>query len=137
MVVRRLARVAMTWLPLAMIAVIGVALSIYASLRSAQYSEAQARAEFERQAIGEIGALEVRINASFGAVNALAALYEARGSVEQGEFQRFADMILTDDPSIQALEWAQVVTGDERAGVEQRLSVEYRLRHPFHRTRRR
>jgi hypothetical protein len=42
-VMQRVARVALTWLPLALIAVIGVALSTRASLRSAQYGKAQAR----------------------------------------------------------------------------------------------
>jgi len=73
---------------LVLIVVVGLALSIYASFRSAQNGEAQAWAEFERQATGDVDALKARINASFGAVAALAALYNARDSVEQGEFER-------------------------------------------------
>jgi diguanylate cyclase (GGDEF)-like protein/PAS domain S-box-containing protein len=115
----------LAWLPFALIVFVGVAVSVYASLRAAQYTEAQARADFERQAVGEIGALKVRINASLGAVTALAALYEARGDVERREFQRFAETILAADPSIQALQWAQVVSAAERAAVERRLSAEY------------
>jgi PAS domain S-box-containing protein len=117
--------VASTWLPLALVVGIGLALSVYASVRGAQYSAAQTRAEFERRAIQEIGTLKARINASFGAVTALAALYQSRGSVDHGEFSRFAETILTDDPSIQALEWAPVIAGEERADVERQLSAEY------------
>jgi diguanylate cyclase (GGDEF)-like protein len=119
----RLARKAMAWLPLALITVIGVALSIYASILGARYGEAQARAEFEREALGEIGALKVSINASLGAVTSLAALYEARGSVEPSEFKRFADTLLASDPSIQALEWAKVVNHDQRSAVERQMST--------------
>ncbi len=122
---RPIARVALAWLPFALIVFIGVAVSAYLSFRGAQYAEAQARADFERQAVDEIGALKVRINASFSAVTALAALYEARGDVGREEFQRFAATIQTANPSIQALEWAQVVGGAERAEVERRLSADY------------
>ena len=55
---QRLARVALRWLPLVLIVVVGLALSIYASFRSAQNSEAQAWAEFERQATGDDGRAE-------------------------------------------------------------------------------
>jgi diguanylate cyclase (GGDEF)-like protein/PAS domain S-box-containing protein len=122
---RRLASVALAWLPFALIVLIGVTVSVYASFRSAQYADAHARADFERQAESEIGTLKVRINASLGAVTALAALYEARGDVARAEFQRFAETMLAADPSIQALEWAQVVSGAQRAQVERRLSAEY------------
>jgi diguanylate cyclase (GGDEF)-like protein/PAS domain S-box-containing protein len=129
--VQRLARFALTWLPLALIVVIGVALSIYGSFRSAHYDEAQARAAFEREATGEIGALKARINASIGAVTALTALYEARGNVERREFERFARTILAGDPSIHVLEWAQVVPWNERADVERRLAADYGFDVPF------
>ena len=125
MVIQRLTRGALAWLPLAMIAVIGVALSIFVSFRDAQDAGTQARAEFERQAIREIGTLKARIDASFSAVTALAALYEARGNVSQGEFQRFARTVLTDGLPIQALGWAQVVAAEERAEIERQLSAEY------------
>lgn len=125
MVVQRLRRVALTWLPLAIIVVIGIALSTYASFRIAQDGDVQARAEFERQAIREIATLKEKIDTSFSALTALAALYEARGNVDQSEFQRFAETVLTDDLPIQALEWAPVVAGDERASVERQLSAEY------------
>ncbi len=117
----------MAWLPFALIVLVGVAVSVYLSSRSAQYADAHARADFERQAVDEIGALKLKINASFGAVTALAALYEARGDVQPEEFQRFAETILAADPSIQALEWAQVVSGAERDEVERRLSADYGL----------
>jgi len=122
---QRVWTVALRWLPLTLIAVLGVALSSYATFRSAQYEAAQTRASFESQAIREIGAVKARISASLGAVNALAALYNARGTVEQGEFARFAQTILAPHPSVQALEWAQLVTEEERAGVEQQLAAEY------------
>jgi diguanylate cyclase (GGDEF)-like protein/PAS domain S-box-containing protein len=122
---RRLAGIALAWLPLALIILVGVAVSAYVSFRSAHYAEAEARADFEREALGEIVALKARINASFGAVTALAALYEARGDVDRREFQRFAETILAADPSIQALGWAQVVSGADRAEVERRLSAGY------------
>ncbi|HUB15496.1 MAG TPA: EAL domain-containing protein [Acetobacteraceae bacterium] len=122
-----LRRAASAWLPLALIVAIGVALSVYASFRTAQYDRVQARAAFERQALGEIGALKVKIDASFGEVIALAALYETRHDVGRDEFQRFARTILDYDPSIQALEWAQTVDGRERGNVERRLSAEYGL----------
>lgn len=125
MVSRRLAKVALAWLPFALIVLVGVAVSAYVSFRSAQYAETEARADFEREAFGEIGALKVRINASLGAVTALAALYEARGDVARREFERFAETMLAADASIQALEWAQVVSGAERAAVERRLSADY------------
>ena len=100
-----------------LIVVVGLALSIYASFRSAQNGEGQAWAEFERQATGDVDALKARINASFGAVAALAALYNARDSVEQGEFERFAETILARDPSVQTLEWAQVVAEGSVSGL--------------------
>ena len=115
----------MAWLPLTLIIVVGVGLSIYASILGGRYGETQEWAEFERQAIGEIGALKVSINASLGTVTSLAALYEARGTVEPGEFKRFADMMLASDPAIQALEWAKVVTHDQRAAVEHELATAF------------
>ena len=114
MVSRPIARVALAWLPFALIVFIGVAVSAYLSFRGAQYAEAQARADFERQAVDEIGALKVRINASFSAVTALAALYEARGDVGREEFQRFAATIQTANPSISG---AGVGAGGGRGGA--------------------
>ncbi len=113
----------MAWLPLTLIIAIGVALSIYAAILGARYGEAQARADFEREATGAIGALKVSIDASLGAVTSLAALYEARGTVERSEFQRFADIMLANDPAIQALEWAKVVPDDQRETVEHELAT--------------
>jgi CHASE1-domain containing sensor protein len=66
---QRVWTVALRWLPLTLIAVLGVALSSYAAFRSAQYEAAQTRASFESQAIREIGAVKARISASLGAVN--------------------------------------------------------------------
>ena len=45
--------------------------------------------------------------------------------MEQGEFERFAETILAGDRSIQALEWAQVVAGEDRVGAERRLAAKY------------
>jgi CHASE1-domain containing sensor protein len=112
------------WAPLALIVVVGVALSICASVVSAGFNAAQTRAEFERQASGEIAALKVSIAASLNAVNSLSALYQARGTAARDEFQRFAETILASDPSIQALEWARVVVHDQRADVERGLAEE-------------
>lgn len=113
----------MAWFPLTLIIATGAALSIYASILGARYGETQARAAFEREATGEIGALKVSINASLGAVTSLAALYEARDTVQPDEFKRFADIILASDPAIQALEWAKVVSLDQRAAVERELTA--------------
>ncbi len=124
MIQRRL-RFVVAWLPLTLIVVIGAALSIGASIGTARWEAAQAQAEFERQAGGEIDALKVSINASSGAVTALGALYEARGPVTKSEFERFAATIRAGDPSIQALGWAQVVPHDQRAEVERQLAEEY------------
>jgi CHASE1-domain containing sensor protein len=120
-----LARVAKAWVPLTLIVAIDVALSIYASIVSARFGEARARAEFERQAIGEIAALKISIDAALGAVTSLAALYEARGTVERGEFKRFAETILVSAASIQALEWTRVVPHDQRAVAEEQLAREF------------
>ena len=96
-VVQRLRRLALTWLPLAIIVVIGIALSTYASFRIAQDRDVQARAEFERQAIREIATLKEKIDASFSALTALAALYEARGNVDQANSSGLPETVLTDD----------------------------------------
>jgi diguanylate cyclase (GGDEF)-like protein len=123
--VLRLARLAMAWLPLTLIIAVGVAVSIDASVLSARYGEARARAEFERRADGEIAALKISIDTALGAVTSLAALFEARGTVERSEFKRFAETILGSNASIQALEWAKVVPHDQRASVEAQLTAEF------------
>jgi len=60
----RLPKETKVWAPLALIVVVGVALSIYASVVSAGFDAAQTRAEFERRAGGEIAALKVSVGAS-------------------------------------------------------------------------
>ena len=122
---QRLRTVALRWLPLVLIVVVGLALSIYASFRSAQNGEAQAWAEFERQATGDVDALKARINASFGAVTALAALYKPATAWSRASLSGLPKRSWLDDPSVQTLEWAQVVAEGERVGVERRLTAEY------------
>lgn len=75
----------------------------------------QSKVEVERLVLAEV-------NDVANKVNSLAALFKASDNISLTEFNLFSEGILEQSSSVRALEWAPIVTFDERVTFEQKSS---------------
>jgi signal transduction histidine kinase/CheY-like chemotaxis protein len=121
---RQIARVAGNWLhrlgpvvPVPLVAVLGVALSLYAFITWRTFEAATAENDFKVAATVRIANLRRNIAKPFDGVLYVEALIEAVGPVDELIFNRFAGQVLGGNPEIQQLIWAPVQTARSDAPV--------------------
>ena len=105
-------------LPTITAALIGLALSVSAWFAASLREEGLAALELSARANDHALILQNGINAYLSKLNALRALYDARGSVSREEFGKFAHDILRTQTAILAVSWVPRVTRAERAAHE-------------------
>jgi two-component sensor histidine kinase len=100
--------------PTAIALALAVGLYVYISGREQQ----RIRTEFERTADTLGGEFTGAVGRHLEAVTALQDLYASAGMVDRGGFAAFAGPLQKRHPGVQALEWAPVVPGPQRASLE-------------------
>jgi len=99
------------------------ALAIFLLLKASQYQQQQYRQAIFKQSVTEIEQLILaEINAVVNDVNSLAALFKANDNVSLTEFNLFSESIFNIKSSVRALEWAPIVSFNQRVIFEQKSS---------------
>jgi diguanylate cyclase len=100
-------------------AVLGLILSLGATLGVWQWEDRNADARFTAAAQGHIAALQHGIGGYLNKLDALRALFNSDMAVSRSDFERFARTLLKSGHAIQTLSWIPRVMGNGRAAFEQ------------------
>jgi len=100
-------------------ACLGIALSLFLFNTSRTWENKKIQAEFERIAADHISAFRKTIQINLHELNALHAFYLGSEKVERLEFRKFAEHMMVENPSVQALEWIPRVLQKERIVFEE------------------
>ncbi|MEM9164774.1 MAG: CHASE domain-containing protein, partial [Cyanobacteria bacterium P01_F01_bin.4] len=118
-------RVNQSNLPIYLTLILGTSLSILATLAVAQWERTNYRLQFQRQTDSLATALQRSINRYTDLLLALGDFYSvSQQTVSRPEFNRFVERALATYPGIQALEWAPVVSDQDRNAFETALQAE-------------
>jgi class 3 adenylate cyclase len=113
--------------PLALIAVVGVGLSVGAwyvvreQARRAQTEEA--KIVFLRRVTGVQSHLQRQVGRNLGEVYALRDFFNAVSTVSREHFRTFLARSVSNNPALQAMTWSERVTSDERAAYRRRMQA--------------
>ncbi len=110
--------------PVVVVAALGFALSVLGFNAVRSLEEVRSAAEFEREAMAQIAALERSIDADLEVVRGLAAFFASGVAIDRTQFTRFTAGALGQRPSIQALEWVPRVPASARAEFERSARAE-------------
>jgi serine/threonine protein kinase/CHASE1-domain containing sensor protein len=105
----------------ALIASVGVLLTLFACAVAGRREAERNQNSFERRASVLTGAVARSFQMTREVVLSLPALFESSIVVEQREFSTFVRPALRRHPSLAALEWAPFVKGGDRASFEAKL----------------
>jgi PAS domain S-box-containing protein len=108
----------------AVIAGLGVALSVFISALSYRADKDLMRAQFTEATENRYSTLKRELESNLDALTSLQALYYASKEVEKAEFRDFSSHILKQHASIQALEWIPRVPDSRREAYERAARVE-------------
>ena len=108
----------MRHVPVALIILIGCALSLTAFFLEYRNENASAHRNFERTASRHFTRLQHKIEMHLESIESVLALYAASGHVTRAEFKAFVNIHGLDHGGIQALEWIPRVRAGERAAHE-------------------
>lgn len=112
-------------LPIVLTLLLGTGLSLLATLAVARWERANYRLQFQRQTDGLTTALQRSINRYTDLLLALGDFYTvSEQTVSRSEFSRFVQRSLATYPGIQALEWAPVVSEQNRDAFETAIQAE-------------
>lgn len=112
-------------LPIILTLLLGTGLSILATLAVARWERTNYRLQFQRQTDSLTTALQRSINRYTDLLLALGDFYTVSDqTVSREEFTRFVQRALNTYPGIQALEWAPVVSAQERNTFEATIQAE-------------
>ncbi|MEM9266473.1 MAG: CHASE domain-containing protein [Cyanobacteria bacterium P01_F01_bin.13] len=112
-------------LPIVLTLLLGSGLSILATLAVARWERANYRLQFQRQTDSLTTALQRSINRYTDLLLALGDFYAvSEQTVSRDEFNRFVQRALKTYPGIQALEWAPVVSEQDRNTFETSIQAE-------------
>ncbi|MGD1951180.1 MAG: CHASE domain-containing protein [Leptolyngbyaceae cyanobacterium] len=112
-------------LPIVLTLLLGTGLSLLATLAVARWERANYRLQFQRQTDGLTTALQRSINRYTDLLLALGDFYTvSEQTVSRTEFSRFVQRSLATYPGIQALEWAPVVSEQNRDAFETGIQTE-------------
>ncbi len=105
-------------LPLALIVVIGLALSALAFLVVRNLEESRTREVFEEAALGRFRSFERQIERALTVVQSIGAFFNSSSSVERGDFASFVSPFFKQTSGIQAFTWMPRVRVSEREEYE-------------------
>lgn len=99
-------------------------MTIYAFTYSRGLEYEGVEAGFNRDAENYVSAIRQVVAINLHEIDALGALFDASYEVERGEFRTFTSLLLDDNPTVQALEWAPRITDDGRKAFEEKAKRE-------------
>ena len=112
-------------LPIALTLLLGSSLSIAATLAVARWEQANYRLQFQRQTDSLATALQRSINRYTDVLLSLGDFYTvSEQTVSRVEFNQFVQRALRTYPGIQALEWAPVISEQQRKAFETTVQSE-------------
>lgn len=112
-------------LPAVLTLLLGTSLSALATLAVARWERANYHLQFQRQTDGLATALQRSINRYTDLLLALGDFYSvSEETVSRSEFNRFVQRALTTYPGIQALEWAPIVSEQNRDTFETAIQAQ-------------
>ena len=112
------------YLPVAAVAIVGVTVTLVASIVVGSHEERELRLEFNRLADRRNEAVRYSINAHLQVLEAISALYDASDLVRREQFSDFVRPLLARHRGIQALEWIPRIRDEERDTWEQAVVAE-------------
>ncbi len=115
------------YLFIALLAAVGIVLSVLAFSVVLGSERGRNRQDFEFKSAGRLAALQAEMDSHVAAVHSLQSLYSATESVSRNEFGVFARNEFSTHPThapIQAMEWIPLVTVDERDTFEAAVRAE-------------
>lgn len=112
------------YLPFAIVAAIGLSLSLIAFLLVRENEQSRFAIQFNALAAERINLLQQQIDRNLDTVVSLAAFFDSSREVERREFQIFAANLLSRHPSVRALEWLPRVPAAERDAYEQQARAD-------------
>ena len=102
------------YFPLALVALLGLLLSISLSIQSFGWEKAQAEIEFREASQERTLVVQREITHALDIVQDVASFFEASAVVGRRDFRKFVGPALKRYPGIKALQWVPVVTAEER-----------------------
>lgn len=110
--------------PITLTLFLGTGLTVLSAAAVARWERANYRLQFQRQTDNLTTALQRSINRYTDLLLALGDFYSVSETVSRSEFNRFVERALLTYPGIQALEWAPLVTHDNRSAFEATVQAE-------------
>lgn len=107
--------------PLALIAAVGLVVSVLLFAMVTSLEESRREAEFHVVADQRIGALQREIERDLGAIESVVAMYLSSDEVRDEEFQVFAESLLSRHRSLRALEWRPRAKDSNGAAFERQV----------------
>jgi len=106
------------YIPVALVAIAGVALSGWGFDAVRSLERVRAVTEFNRAASDRVAAVQRHIDADLEVLRAITAFYGSNDRVDRQQFHSFVSSALARQESIQALEWIPRVVATERDAYE-------------------
>jgi len=103
---------------------VGLLLSILAFNMARSWENIDIRSEFNRAAENHIAAIKKAIGSNLLVLESLGSFYGASREVDRREFREFVTPILSQNLTIQALEWIPRVPASERSSYEKAAQLE-------------
>lgn len=92
---------------------IGVGFSLASHSAITNWTEGEARLEFQKAASNRVAAIQREVDADLASLKALAAMFRSFDQVSSSEFTEFAQRVLEDE-TIESMSWVPKVDSDER-----------------------
>ena len=106
------------YIPAALVAVMGVGLSIATFQFMSNLDRRQAEETFSKTASEQLSAVEKSIFAEVTLLKSLVGFYHGSSHVDRNEFKVFLESVLPDHISVQALEWIPRIASKNRQAYE-------------------
>ena len=112
-------------IPLLLTLVIGIVLSLLASMAVQDWEHDRIQLAFEQDANDRIASLQRGLQYYTDEMQALGSLYKASKEVDRHEFHIFVQNVLQQSSGIQALEWVPRIKSDEREGYLESMRTDF------------
>ena len=103
------------YFPVALVAIVGLVITVVASIQSANLARHQAEVAFREAAQDRVLVIQREIKNVLGVVQDIASFFEASAFVDRREFRKFVGPAIKRQAGIKALEWVPIVAASEKS----------------------
>ena len=103
------------YFPVALVAAVGLTITIVASIQSANLARRQTEVAFREAAQDRVLVIQREIKNVLGIVQDIASFFEASAFVDRREFRKFVGPAIKRQAGIKALEWVPIVSAAEKS----------------------